>query len=82
LGRPVFKLGTPLSAARKAASGIAFSVLMPARGMAANRSGLLMSTIRNLLMAWVLPLPAAIALSGGCTGYSPPSPDRRTATWR
>jgi PiT family inorganic phosphate transporter len=32
--------------------------------MAANRSGLQMSTIRNLLMAWVLTLPAAILLSG------------------
>jgi PiT family inorganic phosphate transporter len=32
--------------------------------MAANRSGLQMSTIRNLLMAWVLTMPAAILLSG------------------
>jgi len=32
--------------------------------MAANRSGLQMSTIRNLLMAWVLTLPVAIVLSG------------------
>ena len=32
--------------------------------MAANRSGLQMSTIRNLLMAWVLTLPIAIVLSG------------------
>src|SRR5882724_4054012 len=32
--------------------------------MAANRSGLQMSTVRNLLMAWVLTLPAAILLSG------------------
>jgi len=32
--------------------------------MAANKSGLQMSTIRNLLMAWVLTLPAAILLSG------------------
>jgi PiT family inorganic phosphate transporter len=32
--------------------------------MAANRSGLQMATIRNLLMAWVLTLPAAIVLSG------------------
>lgn len=32
--------------------------------MAANRSGLQGSTIRNLLMAWVLTLPAAIVLSG------------------
>jgi inorganic phosphate transporter, PiT family len=32
--------------------------------MAANRSGLQMSTVRNLVIAWVLTLPAAIALSG------------------
>ena len=32
--------------------------------MAANKSGLQMATIRNLLMAWVLTLPAAILLSG------------------
>jgi inorganic phosphate transporter, PiT family len=32
--------------------------------MAANRSGLQWATIRNLVMAWVLTLPAAIVLSG------------------
>jgi len=32
--------------------------------MAANKSGLQMSTVRNLVMAWVLTLPAAILLSG------------------
>jgi inorganic phosphate transporter, PiT family len=32
--------------------------------MAANRSGLQWGTVRNLLMAWVLTLPAAIVLSG------------------
>ena len=31
--------------------------------MAANRSGLQWSTIRNMVMAWVLTLPAAIMLS-------------------
>jgi PiT family inorganic phosphate transporter len=31
--------------------------------MAANSSGLQMSTIRNLLMAWVLTLPSAILIS-------------------
>ena len=31
--------------------------------MAANRSGLQMATVRNLLIAWVLTLPAAITLS-------------------
>jgi PiT family inorganic phosphate transporter len=32
--------------------------------MAANRSGLQLSTIRNLAAAWVLTLPVAILLSG------------------
>jgi PiT family inorganic phosphate transporter len=32
--------------------------------MSANRSGLQMATVRNLLMAWVLTMPAAIRLSG------------------
>ena len=30
----------------------------------ANKSGLQLSTIRNLAMAWVLTMPAAILLSG------------------
>jgi len=33
--------------------------------MAANGSGLQMSTIRNMLMAWVLTLPVSILLAGG-----------------
>jgi len=32
--------------------------------MAANGSGLQVATIRNMVMAWVLTLPAAILLSG------------------
>ena len=32
--------------------------------MVANGSGLQMSTLRNLLMAWVLTLPVAMLLSG------------------
>jgi inorganic phosphate transporter, PiT family len=32
--------------------------------MAANRSGLQWTTLRNLAMAWVLTLPAAIVLAG------------------
>jgi PiT family inorganic phosphate transporter len=32
--------------------------------MAANKSGLQMSTIRNIAMAWVFTLPAAALLSG------------------
>lgn len=36
--------------------------------MAANKSGLQMSTVRNLLMAWVLTLPCAILISGTLFG--------------
>jgi len=32
--------------------------------MAANHSGLQWSTVRNLAMAWVLTLPASMALAG------------------
>jgi len=32
--------------------------------MAANGSGLQIATVRNLLMAWVLTLPASILLAG------------------
>jgi hypothetical protein len=38
--------------------------------MAANRSGLTTSTIRNLPMAWVMTKPAAILLSEACSGCS------------
>jgi PiT family inorganic phosphate transporter len=50
--------GLPVSTTHVLSSGVAGT-------MAANRSGLQMSTVRNLLMAWVLTLPAAILLSGG-----------------
>lgn len=50
--------GLPVSTTHVLSSGVAGT-------MAANRSGLQMSTIRNLALAWVLTLPAAIALSGG-----------------
>ena len=50
--------GLPVSTTHVLSSGVAGT-------MAANRSGLQMSTVRNLLMAWVLTLPAAIALSAG-----------------
>jgi inorganic phosphate transporter, PiT family len=49
--------GLPVSTTHVLSSGVAGT-------MAANRSGLQRATIRNLLMAWVLTLPAAIALSG------------------
>ena len=49
--------GLPVSTTHVLSSGVAGT-------MAANRSGLQMSTVRNLLMAWLLTLPASIALSG------------------
>jgi PiT family inorganic phosphate transporter len=49
--------GLPVSTTHVLSSGVAGT-------MAANRSGLQMATIRNLLMAWVLTMPAAILLSG------------------
>jgi PiT family inorganic phosphate transporter len=49
--------GLPVSTTHVLSSGVAGT-------MAANRSGLQMNTIRNLLMAWVLTMPAAILLSG------------------
>jgi PiT family inorganic phosphate transporter len=49
--------GLPVSTTHVLSSGVAGT-------MAANGSGLQMATIRNLLMAWVLTLPAAILLSG------------------
>lgn len=50
--------GLPVSTTHVLSSGVAGT-------MAANRSGLQMSTLRNLLLAWVLTLPAAMLLSGG-----------------
>lgn len=50
--------GLPVSTTHVLSSGVAGT-------MAANGSGLQMRTVRNLLMAWVLTLPAAIALSAG-----------------
>jgi PiT family inorganic phosphate transporter len=49
--------GLPVSTTQVLSSGVAGT-------MAANRSGLQVSTVRNLLLAWVLTLPAAILLSG------------------
>ncbi len=49
--------GLPVSTTHVLSSGVAGT-------MAANKSGLQMSTIRNLLMAWVLTLPMAMILSG------------------
>ena len=49
--------GLPVSTTHVLSSGVAGT-------MAANRSGLQMQTLRNLVMAWVLTLPAAILISG------------------
>jgi PiT family inorganic phosphate transporter len=49
--------GLPVSTTHVLSSGIAGT-------MAANGSGLQMATIRNIVLAWVLTLPAAMALSG------------------
>jgi len=49
--------GLPVSTTHVLSSGVAGA-------MAANGSGIQMATVRNLLLAWVLTLPAAIILSG------------------
>ncbi|KAF1050533.1 MAG: Low-affinity inorganic phosphate transporter 1 [Stenotrophomonas maltophilia] len=49
--------GLPVSTTHVLSSGVAGT-------MAANGSGLQMRTLRNLMLAWVLTLPAAIVLSG------------------
>ncbi len=51
-------LGMPVSTTHVLSSGVAGT-------MAANHSGLQWETVRNLLMAWVLTLPASMLLSGG-----------------
>jgi PiT family inorganic phosphate transporter len=50
--------GLPVSTTHVLSSGVAGT-------MAANRSGLQMSTIRNIAAAWIFTLPAAALLSGG-----------------
>ncbi len=49
--------GLPVSTTHVLSSGVAGT-------MAANRSGLQLATVRNLLLAWVLTLPSAMILSG------------------
>jgi PiT family inorganic phosphate transporter len=49
--------GLPVSTTHVLSSGVAGT-------MAANRSGLQFSTIRNIAMAWVLTLPVSVVLSG------------------
>lgn len=50
--------GLPVSTTHVLSSGVAGT-------MAANGSGLQWATVRNLIMAWVLTLPASILLAGG-----------------
>jgi PiT family inorganic phosphate transporter len=50
-------LGVPVSTTHVLSSGVAGT-------MTANHSGLQMSTVRNLMMAWVLTLPVSILLAG------------------
>jgi len=50
--------GLPVSTTHVLSSGIAGT-------MAANGSGLQLATVRNIALAWVLTLPAAMAISGG-----------------
>jgi inorganic phosphate transporter, PiT family len=50
--------GLPVSTTHVLSSGVAGT-------MAANRSGLQLATLRNIAMAWVFTLPAAMVLSGG-----------------
>jgi PiT family inorganic phosphate transporter len=49
-------LGLPVSTTHVLSSGVAGTML-------ANKSGLQMSTVRNLALAWILTLPAAMTLS-------------------
>jgi PiT family inorganic phosphate transporter len=54
---PADYLGLPVSTTHVLSSGVGGT-------MAANRSGLQWGTVRGLLLAWVLTLPAAMVLSG------------------
>jgi PiT family inorganic phosphate transporter len=49
--------GLPVSTTHVLSSGVAGT-------MAANGSGIQLSTLRNIAMAWLLTLPAAMILSG------------------
>jgi PiT family inorganic phosphate transporter len=51
-------IGMPVSTTHVLSSGVAGT-------MAANKSGLQMSTIRSILLVWVLTLPVVMVLSAG-----------------
>ncbi len=50
--------GLPVSTTHVLSSGVAGTMI-------ANRSGLQVSTVRNIGLAWVLTLPASMALAAG-----------------
>ncbi len=56
------KYGLPVSTTHVLSSGVAGT-------MAANRSGLQMETLRNLLMAWVLTLPVTVFMGAGIFAF-------------
>ncbi|HMF78319.1 MAG TPA: inorganic phosphate transporter [Bryobacteraceae bacterium] len=56
------KFGLPVSTTHVLSSGVAGT-------MAANRSGLQMETMRNILMAWVLTLPVCVLLGAGIFSF-------------
>ena len=55
--------GLPVSTTHVLSSGVAGT-------MAANRSGLQMETLRNLLLAWVLTLPVTVLLGAGLFAFT------------
>ena len=55
-------IGVPVSTTHVLSSGVAGT-------MAANRSGLQMNTLRNLLLAWVLTLPVTVLLGAGLFAF-------------
>ncbi|MDX1931135.1 MAG: inorganic phosphate transporter [Capsulimonadales bacterium] len=74
------KLGLPVSTTHVLSSGVAGT-------MAANRSGLQTSTVRNIALAWVLTLPVTMLVSGTLFALTagpmirqspPPPPVKRT----
>jgi PiT family inorganic phosphate transporter len=57
------RYGLPVSTTHVLSSGVAGT-------MAANRSGLQSSTLRNLLLAWVLTLPVTVLLGAGIFAFA------------
>jgi PiT family inorganic phosphate transporter len=55
-------MGLPVSTTHVLSSGVAGT-------MFANRSGLQMETVRNLLLAWVLTLPVCVLLGAGIFAF-------------